>query len=37
MEQFAFFLFRQLLKIALQVICEILTSSMLLSLERANA
>ena len=28
---------RQLLKIALQVICGILTSSMLLSLERANA
>ena len=29
--------YRQLLKIALQVICGILTSSMLLSLEIANA
>ena len=31
------YIFRQLLKIALQVICGMLTSSMLLTLERANA
>ena len=31
------YIFRQLLKIALQVICGMLTSSMLLTLERVNA